>query len=98
MGAATAARQSLPVQRVMYLAYHSAPNKGVLSPSLTLLSGCRFVNGFSKQDWLLALLFRSTSGFIRPAAGICEVAVPGIENVELEMITGQYRLSAWAGK
>eukprot|EP00891_Asterochloris_glomerata_P004920 jgi/Astpho2/4920/Aster-05848 len=50
----------------------------------------RFVNGFSKQDWLLALLFRSTSGFIRPAAGICEVAVPGIENVELEMVTGHF--------
>ena len=48
----------------------------------SVVSG-RFVNAYSSQDWLLGLLFRSTSGFIRPAAGLCPVDVPGVENADL---------------
>ncbi|KAL0054954.1 hypothetical protein WJX82_005086 [Trebouxia sp. C0006] len=48
----------------------------------SVVSG-RFVNAYSSQDWLLGLLFRSTSGFIRPAAGLCPVDVAGVENADL---------------
>lgn len=53
----------------------------------SVVSG-RFVNAYSSQDWLLGLLFRSTTGFIRPAAGLCPIDVPGVENADLTEIVG----------
>jgi len=45
----------------------------------TVVSG-RFVNGFVSNDWILAYLFRATSGGIMRVAGLASVEVPGIEN------------------
>lgn len=53
----------------------------------SVVSG-RFVNAYASQDWLLGLLFRSTSGFIRPAAGLCPVDVAGVENADLTGVVG----------
>ena len=56
----------------------------------SVVSG-RFVNAYSSQDWILGLLFRSTSGFIRPAAGLCPVDVAGVENADLsEVVKGHF--------
>ena len=43
----------------------------------------RLVNGFSRSDWILGVVFRASSGFVRPAGGLCPVKVPGVENVNL---------------
>lgn len=51
----------------------------------------RLVNGYSKQDWILGVLFRSGSGFTRAAAGLTPVGVPNIENVDLsDLVTGHF--------
>lgn len=44
----------------------------------------RFVNGFSRTDWILGYLFRATSGGLRSIAGLRPVErVPEIENVDV---------------
>jgi hypothetical protein len=44
----------------------------------------RFVNGYAKNDWILAYLFRLTSGGISRVAGIAPVEeIPGLENVDV---------------
>lgn len=45
----------------------------------SVISG-RFVNGYSKQDWILGYLFRATSGGWRSIAGLSPVK--GIENMD----------------
>ncbi|EMC95177.1 hypothetical protein BAUCODRAFT_42908, partial [Baudoinia panamericana UAMH 10762] len=45
----------------------------------TVVSG-RFVNGYATNDWILAYLFRATSGGIMRVAGLTTVDLPGIEN------------------
>lgn len=49
----------------------------------SVVSG-RFVNGFSRTDWILGYLFRATSGGLRSIAGLHPVErVPEIENVDV---------------
>ncbi|KAG5638928.1 hypothetical protein H0H81_008697 [Sphagnurus paluster] len=49
----------------------------------SVISG-RFVNGFSKNDWVLNYLFRATSGGVGTVAGLRPVQdVPGLENVDV---------------
>lgn len=50
----------------------------------------KFVNGFATSDWLLAYLFRLTSGGLDTVAGMRPVEnVPGLENVDVtDMIQG----------
>ncbi|EJD54437.1 DUF726-domain-containing protein [Auricularia subglabra TFB-10046 SS5] len=44
----------------------------------------RFVNGYSRRDWVLNYLFRATSGGLNTVAGLRPVeGVPGLENVDL---------------
>lgn len=43
----------------------------------------RLVNGFSRKDWLLAVVYRGANGFIKDAAGLCPAPFPGVENVNL---------------
>ena len=45
----------------------------------SVISG-RFVNGYSKQDWILGYLFRATSGGWRSIAGLSPVK--GFENID----------------
>ena len=49
----------------------------------SVVSG-RFVNGYSTNDWILAYLFRATSGGLGRVAGLSKIEeVPGIENVDV---------------
>jgi pimeloyl-ACP methyl ester carboxylesterase len=49
----------------------------------SIVSG-RFVNGFSRNDWVLNYLFRATSGGVGTVAGLGPVEnVPGLENVDV---------------
>ncbi|QPG75256.1 hypothetical protein FOA43_002606 [Brettanomyces nanus] len=45
----------------------------------SIVSG-RFVNGYSKQDWILGYLFRAASGGLRSVAGLSPI--DGVENVD----------------
>lgn len=48
----------------------------------SVVSG-RFVNGYSKKDWILGYLFRATGGGLRRVAGLSPIEqVPGIENFD----------------
>lgn len=50
----------------------------------------RFVNGYANNDWILAYLFRLTSGGISRVAGIAPVEdIPGLENIDVtEFVPG----------
>ncbi|KAH7076443.1 hypothetical protein BKA63DRAFT_510115 [Paraphoma chrysanthemicola] len=49
----------------------------------------RFVNGYATNDWILGYLFRATSGGIMRVAGLAQVQVPTIENVDVtEFVPG----------
>ncbi|KAF8079293.1 hypothetical protein FPV67DRAFT_1691982 [Lyophyllum atratum] len=49
----------------------------------SVVSG-RFVNAFSKNDWVLNYLFRATSGGVGTVAGLRPVLnIPGLENVDV---------------
>jgi hypothetical protein len=44
----------------------------------------RFVNGYSKNDWILGYLFRATSGGIMRVSGLAPIeGIPGLENYDL---------------
>ena len=43
----------------------------------------RLVNGYARNDWVLGVIFRASSGLVNPAGGLCPVQVPGIENLNL---------------
>ncbi|TKA21767.1 hypothetical protein B0A50_08692 [Salinomyces thailandicus] len=47
-----------------------------------IVSG-RFLNAYAINDWILAYLFRATSGGIARVAGLTTVNVPGIENRDI---------------
>lgn len=53
----------------------------------SVVSG-RFVNGFSRNDWVLGVTYRASKAFVTRAAGCCPVNVPGIENIDLTPIVG----------
>jgi len=46
----------------------------------------RFVNGFSKRDWVLGVVYRTANAFTKRCGGLCAVPVPGIENANLSSI------------
>ncbi|KAF2025232.1 DUF726-domain-containing protein [Setomelanomma holmii] len=49
----------------------------------------RFVNGYATNDWILGYLFRATSGGVMRVAGLAQVQVPTIENVNVtELVPG----------
>lgn len=48
----------------------------------SVVSG-RFVNGYSKKDWILGYLFRATSGGLLAVAGLSPIDhIPGVENFD----------------
>ncbi|KAK4550207.1 hypothetical protein LTR36_003174 [Oleoguttula mirabilis] len=54
----------------------------------TIVSG-RFVNGYATNDWILAYLFRATSGGVGRVAGLNTVELAGIENINVtEVVPG----------
>lgn len=49
----------------------------------SVVSG-RFINGFSRKDWILGYLFRATGGGMMTVAGLSEIKdVEGVENIDL---------------
>lgn len=51
--------------------------------SRSVVSG-RFVNAYSRNDWVLNYLFRATSGGVGTVAGLRPVLnIPGLENVDV---------------
>ncbi|KAI9655634.1 MAG: hypothetical protein M1829_000633 [Trizodia sp. TS-e1964] len=49
----------------------------------SVVSG-RFVNGYSRNDWILGYLFRATSGGIMRVAGLAPIeGIQGLENIEV---------------
>ncbi|KAJ5526817.1 hypothetical protein N7513_010976 [Penicillium frequentans] len=55
----------------------------------SVVSG-RFVNGYSRNDWILGYLFRATSGGVMRVSGLAPIeGIPGIENFNLtELVNG----------
>lgn len=55
----------------------------------TVVSG-RFINGYSKNDWILGYLFRATSGGLSSVAGLLPIDnVFGVENIDCsELVEG----------
>lgn len=48
----------------------------------SVVSG-KFVNGYSKRDWILGYLFRATSGGLMTVAGLSAIEnIPGVENFD----------------
>lgn len=48
----------------------------------TIVAG-RFVNSYATNDWILAYLFRATSGGPGRVAGLAPIEIPGIENFDV---------------
>lgn len=48
----------------------------------SVVSG-RFVNGYATNDWILGYLFRATSGGVMRVAGLSEVQISTIENINV---------------
>ena len=48
----------------------------------SVVSG-RLINGFSRKDWLLGIVYRGTAGFVKDAAGLGPVPFIGVENINL---------------
>jgi hypothetical protein len=46
----------------------------------------RFVNAYSRRDWVLGLIYRGANGFIKGAGGLCPMNCAGIENINLTSI------------
>ena len=59
----------------------------------------RLINGYSRKDWLLAVVYRGANGFIKDAAGLGPVASPGIENVNLTgLVQGHFEYISKVGE
>lgn len=56
----------------------------------SVVSG-RFINGYSRRDWMLQVVYRTSKGFTRAAGGLGPVNLPGVENVNLTgLIDGHF--------
>ncbi|KAJ5929126.1 hypothetical protein N7454_006974 [Penicillium verhagenii] len=78
--------------RVIFSCLKELSDKGgpwAHSEPRSVVSG-RFVNGYSKNDWILGYLFRATSGGIMRVSGLAPIeGVPGIESFDLtELVNG----------
>lgn len=70
------------VQNVYLFGSPMVVNKDEYVRARTVVPG-RFVNGYSRTDWILGYLFRLTNGGIRRVAGLAPIEdLPWIENVD----------------
>lgn len=70
------------IENVIILGCPIAIKNDQLGLARSVVSG-RFVNGFSKRDWILGYLFRATGGGILSVAGLSPIeSVYGIENID----------------
>lgn len=59
----------------------------------------RLINGYSRNDWLLAVVYRGANGFIKTAAGFTAAPFPGVENVNLSnLVQGHFEYIEKAGE
>jgi hypothetical protein len=77
------------VQNVYLFGSPVVASKDEYLKARSVVSG-RFVNGYSKNDWILGYLFRATSGGIMRVSGLGPIeGIPGLENVDLtETVNG----------
>lgn len=77
------------VENVIILGSPVAVNKDQMGLARSVVSG-RFVNGYSRKDWVLGYLFRATSGGLSSVAGLSPIKdTYGIENFDAtEYISG----------
>ncbi|CAK9436402.1 uncharacterized protein LODBEIA_P09600 [Lodderomyces beijingensis] len=70
------------IENVVLLGSPVAINTDQLAQARSIVSG-RFINGYSRKDWILGYLFRATGGGISTVAGLSELKnVYGIENID----------------
>lgn len=77
------------VQNVYLFGSPVVASKDEYLKARSVVSG-QFVNGYSKNDWILGYLFRATSGGIMGVSGLAPIqGIPGLENVDLtETVNG----------
>ncbi|CCE62678.1 hypothetical protein TPHA_0D00340 [Tetrapisispora phaffii CBS 4417] len=74
------------VENVIIFGTPTVKNKEHLVMARSVVSG-RFINGYSNIDWVLAYLFRATSGGFRSIMGISKIeGIEGIENFDCSKI------------
>ncbi|KAK5134336.1 hypothetical protein LTR08_006516 [Meristemomyces frigidus] len=70
------------VQNVYIFGSPIVAKKDEWTRARTVVAG-RFVNGYATNDWILAYLFRATSGGVMRVAGLATVEIAGIENINV---------------
>eukprot|EP00796_Vickermania_ingenoplastis_P012511 gene12511-8567_t len=73
------------VENVFSLAPHSAP--------LRITAG-RLVNVYSSKDWMLWLMNKANTSLVSPVAGLMPIALPGVENVDITVISPHHAMHA----
>ncbi|CCG20480.1 hypothetical protein CORT_0A00890 [Candida orthopsilosis Co 90-125] len=70
------------IENVILLGSPIAIDVDHLAQARSVVSG-KFINGYSKKDWILGYLFRATGGGISTVAGLSPLeSVSGIENID----------------
>ncbi|KAI5950890.1 hypothetical protein KGF54_003964 [Candida jiufengensis] len=70
------------IENVILLGSPISINTDQLAQARSVVSG-KFINGYSKKDWILGYLFRATGGGISTVAGLSALtSVYGIENID----------------
>lgn len=77
------------VENVILLGNPVAVKYEQITLARSVVSG-KFVNGYSKNDWILGYLFRATGGGLLTVAGLSTIEnIPGVENFDCtEMVEG----------
>ncbi|KAK6891885.1 putative lipase MIL1 [Candida tropicalis] len=70
------------IENVIILGSPITINTDQIAEARSVVSG-RFVNGYSKKDWILGYLFRATGGGLSTVAGLSPLKnIEGIENID----------------
>ena len=70
------------IENVIILGSPITINTDQIAEARSVVSG-RFVNGYSKKDWILGYLFRATGGGLLTVAGLSPLKnIEGIENID----------------
>lgn len=70
------------IENVIILGSPVTVNTDQIAEARSVVSG-RFINGYSKKDWILGYLFRATGGRLLTVAGLSPLNnIEGIENID----------------
>ncbi|KAJ3476080.1 hypothetical protein NLI96_g11405 [Meripilus lineatus] len=89
--------ESLPLIQDVYLFGSPIPLNAQAWVSARRVVAGRLVNGYGKDDYILAILSRVSEGSWG-VAGLAEVPVPGVDNVMCEDVGGHLMWSGMVGK